>query len=562
MLEHLQELFWQFFEHVSHSEPLQALLIGAGTWFFEDGVTLGASALVMSGDLNWCVATIALTIGIALGDTALYLTGRFASHLIFRRNWIKRQRLIRYELFFADHMAKAVFLARFIPGTRTLTFLAAGILRASFFRFLLLAFLASLAQTLLVVGVAYFLGDIARGLITNNYVKLALGLLAITLIIAMNYKFIRRRKQQEEALGPELQYTETPFASFEFWPPWFFYIPTFLHYFWLSLRHRSLRLPLNSNPAIYASGLENESKIQIYDLLNNSPACKPWLAPVTSIPPRPGQSTTIRFNDARAALQAANLPYPVVAKPDIGQRGVGVRRIRDDAELLDYLNHYPLDQPLIFQYLIPHPHEAGILYVRFPDAAESSIPSFAIKEFPFVTGDGRHSIRELILADTRKQRISDRFFKKLKNRLGEILPAGEKLQLVFTGNHAQGAIFWDRNRDLTPELADRFRELGDSLDGVYYARIDVRYRDYETFLKGQDFLIVELNGAGAEPIHMYDPHRKLSETYAILRWWLNTLFEIGRQNLRRGSDTMITLRQFLRDMRAVRKLVNSYPPSE
>ncbi len=556
-----------YFLHLYHlliAYPiLQGFLIAAATLLCEDGVVLATAALVTAGELDWITAFLGLTFGIVIGDVALYLAGRFAADFMIRRKWVSPQRLIRYEALFTAHTAKTVFLARFIPGTRTITFLAVGILRTPFWRFTSLAFIASVLQSTLVVGLSHFLGETAKGFITNPYVKLSLGIIVVAIVILANLRFTKKRKQQDETFDADLKHTETPYAPFEFWPPLFFYIPTFCYYLWLSLKHFSFRLPLNSNPSIYASGVDSESKIDIYSLLTNSPLCREFLAPVVHIPARPGAPLQTRLEDARAVLADAPFTYPFVAKPDIGQRGMGIRRIRDANELRDYLARYPDHQPVIFQQLITFPHEAGVLYTRFPDEpASGRIASFAIKEFPFITGDGKHTVRQLILTDTRKQKIAKTYFTKQAAILDTIPPPGERIQLNFTGNHAQGSIFWDRNHALTPALSARFCALAESLPEIYYARFDVRYRDYDAFLRGEDFQIVELNGAGAEPIHMYDPHRTLSETYAILRWQFATLFEIGRQNLARGVNSMITLRQFLKDLRRVQKLLKSYPPSE
>ena len=52
---------------------------------------------------------------------------------------------------------------------------------------------------------------------------------------------------------------------------------------------------------------------------------------------------------ALALLQQAGLALPVVAKPDLGCRGVGVKLVRDAAQLKAYLRAFPLGARLVLQ---------------------------------------------------------------------------------------------------------------------------------------------------------------------------------------------------------------------
>ena len=153
-------------------------------------------------------------------------------------------------------------------------------------------------------------------------------------------------------------------------------------------------------------------------------------------------------------------------------------------------------------------------------------------------------------------------FAKHAEILDTVPPADARIPLTFTGNHAQGAIFWDRTSQVTPALAQRFSALADSLKGVHYMRFDIRCNGLDALLRGEDFQIIELNGAGAEPVHMYDPRRTFREACALLRWQYATLYKIGRQNLRLGVNAMPSFRELLRGLRQARKLPKNYPRSE
>jgi len=579
------DAFYHIYEHISSNPALLALLITGFTLFWEDGVVVFIAALVTSGEIHWMAAFIGLSFGIVIGDIALYLMGRFAAGFMARRKWISPERLTRYEKRFNAHIAKTVYLSRFIPGTRTFTFLAVGLLKAPFWRFTLLAFSASVLQSLLVVAFSHFLGETAKGLVTNRWVKIALGAAVVLLVLAVNIVLARRRKKRETSRGDAeargLQFEkkdedntatklrasasprEKPSPLYECFPLLLFYLPTLLHGLYLALRHRSLRLLANANPAIYASGFAGESKTQIHNLLSASPACREFFAPVLTLPPRPGEPVQTRLDDARAALAAASLPYPFVAKPDMGQRGTGVRRVRDEAALREYLSHYPASEPLVLQQLSAHPREAAVLCHRFPNDPETvHVTSLVVKEFPSVAGDGARTVRQLVEAGPWRRKFKKVFLAKQAAILQTIPAAGEKIPLTFAGNHAQGAVFRDCSDQITPALAARFSTLARSLDGVFYMRFDIRHRDDDALLRGEDFQIIELNGAGGEPAHLYDPRRSWREVNAILRWQYTTLFEIGRQNLALGVNAMPPLRELLRGILRARKTAKSCPPAE
>ena len=55
----------------------------------------------------------------------------------------------------------------------------------------------------------------------------------------------------------------TPF--FDFWPAWIMYFPVALHWLLLSVRYRSLSLPLIANPAIPLSGMVGVAKTATFD---------------------------------------------------------------------------------------------------------------------------------------------------------------------------------------------------------------------------------------------------------------------------------------------------------
>ena len=196
------------------------------------------------------------------------------------------------------------------------------------------------------------------------------------------------------------------------------------------------------------------------------------------------------------------LQFPFILKPDVGQRGAGVKLVRDETQLEKYLCQ--TSAPLVMQRYAAGPFEAGIFYYRFPGEPRGKIFAITEKIFPTLTGDGSSTIGELIKDDPRARLIQDTYARRFAVRLDEILSAGETLKLVEAGNHAQGCIFRDGMRLNTPELEARIDEISRKLDGFYIGRYDIRFASEEDLLIGRNFQIIELNGAASEATSIYD----------------------------------------------------------
>jgi hypothetical protein len=232
-------------------------------------------------------------------------------------------------------------------------------------------------------------------------------------------------------------------------------------------------------------------------------------------------------------LEKHPVPFPFILKPDVGQRGAGVKLIRNLAEADAYLEQ--TGEALVLQRYVPGPHEVGIFYHRLPGEAHGRIFAITEKVFPVVTGDGRRTLGELIDGDPRARFQSDRYRERFRNRLDEVLPEGRTLRLVEAGNHAQGCLFLDGAWILTPELETRIDAISRAVPGFFVGRYDIRFTDIDALQAGHRFQILELNGAAAEATSIYDPSTPLRKAYATLfRQW-EIVFEIGAANRATGT---------------------------
>ena len=158
-------------------------------------------------------------------------------------------------------------------------------------------------------------------------------------------------------------------------------IPLVLHWLYLAARYRSLTLPSCMNPRIETGGLVGESKSACLSQIDN--AFAPWIAPWCRI----------TFDeDASRARVTAELSYPLIAKPDIGWCGYGVRRVDSDAALASYAESSPFGGAFILQRLIAAPNEAGLLYIRQPGARSGKVTMITLRHTPFIIGDGTCTI--------------------------------------------------------------------------------------------------------------------------------------------------------------------------
>ena len=77
---------------------------------------------------------------------------------------------------------------------------------------------------------------------------------------------------------------------------------------------------------------------------------------------------------------------PLIAKPDIGMKGLSVKKIGNVDELREYALSSKVD--FLVQEYIPYENELGIFYYRYPDAAKGRISGIVGKEFLTVKGNG------------------------------------------------------------------------------------------------------------------------------------------------------------------------------
>lgn len=342
-------------------------------------------------------------------------------------------------------------------------------------------------------------------------------------------------------------------SFFEFWPGWLFYAPVVAQWLWLGLRWGDLSLPTAANPHIETGGLCGESKADILDQVAG-PA-RHLVAPYIRVRADTEPGVTA------AAMHAAGFDFPAILKPDIGCNGAGVRLIADAAALAAALPLYPPGVELMLQQFVPWEGETGVFYVRRPGEAHGRITSVTFKHAPFVVGDGVATLRTLIRRDPRAGRLGWMYLPRLAGRLDRVPAAGERVRLVLVGNHCKGSIFREGTDQATPALAERIEALVQAMPEFHFGRFDLRFRSLAALRRGEDFSVIEINGAGSEATHIWDARMTLWRAWADQFFHYRAAFEIGRANRARGFKTAGLLPTW-RAWRRQRRLMAAYPAND
>lgn len=478
--------------------------LAAGTLVSEDATTLTAAWLVSRGEVSAAAAVAACGLGIWAGDLGLWLAGRLLTRSERLHRWcVRRAPLVagRALTLAADEPA-ALVASRFLPGTRLPLYLTAGALGTRPAAFALWTFAAVAVWTpLVVLGASWWLAAGVAGLAVVRGLQTARGHRLVTAAVTRLDRWRR----------------------FEFWPTALVYAPLAPWLAWLAVRHGGLRTLAAANPGFEDGGFVGESKSAI--LAELPPR---WTVPFVVVPP--GALDT-RLAQAQRAIAERGWIGPLILKPDVGQKGVGVRRVAARDEVAAYLAAEP--GAVIVQPWHPGPFEAGIFYVRRPDEARGRIFSITDKRFPEVVGDGASTLEALLRAHPRFRLQVPLFLQRHDGT--RVLADGERLALVTAGNHCQGAIFLDGESLITPALEARIDAVARAVPGFFIGRFDVRYTDRRAFMRGEDLAIVELNGVTSESTNIYDPSFGAVAAWATLARQWRLVFEIGAANRARGA---------------------------
>jgi hypothetical protein len=267
-----------------------------------------------------------------------------------------------------------------------------------------------------------------------------------------------------------------------------------------------------ANPGIAFGGFTMESKWQIQTDMNH------FFFPKTE------KVNDLEKNACNKSM-LGEFSFPIIAKPDIGGKGRGVVEIKSWKEFLWYKQNCPLD--FLIQEKISFPHEIGVFFVKKQDQKEGFISGIVHKKFIEIEGNGSQTIGELLESNPR-------YFLQLEalKRLHpiayfeRILAKNEKECITEIGSHTLGSKFEDASQKISPALTKAINTIVEQLPGFYFGRLDIRFASWSELEQLQNFKIIEINGAGSEPTHIYDSKHSLLFAWKEItkHWkWMNDI---------------------------------------
>jgi D-alanine-D-alanine ligase-like ATP-grasp enzyme len=319
----------------------------------------------------------------------------------------------------------------------------------------------------------------------------------------------------------KLPFFLSKWLHFEFWPFWIFYFPVYGYGLYLAIKARSFSYFTATNPSMKFGGAFGMDKMKMLEFIDNKYIPKGFLSKKGEA----GASICEKIKEHK-------FNFPIVCKPNVGERGIGVEKIDNEQDLNLFLQSQ--NEDILVQEFITYPIELGVFYHRFPSSTKDGITSVVRKEFLKITGDGKSKFGDLVNENVRaKSRISY-LKKKYKTKWNQIIPSGITYKLEPIGNHNRGTKFLDDNHLINDKLIEVFREIAKPLDGYYYGRFDLKVNSIEDLYNGNNIKIIELNGTNSEPAHIYDPNYPILKAYKEVIKHMRLVFEISQENRKLG----------------------------
>ena len=313
--------------------------------------------------------------------------------------------------------------------------------------------------------------------------------------------------------------------NYEYWPWWLFYLPMTPYWLYQAVRAKSLTFFTAVNPGIVAGGFYGEHKIEIIKHISSEYLAKTIFIPLDTA-----------FEELPKLLINNVLQYPIIAKPNIGERGTLVAKIHSVVELYQY--HQSANADYLIQEFITYPIELGVLFSRMPTDKIGKVSSVTLKEFLSVTGDGKSTIEELVLQNTRARFQLKSLQKRLGKSMQNVLSLGENYLLEPIGNHCRGTKFVNANHLINNQLHEVISKVSEGFDGFYYGRFDMKVESIDDLYEGKNIRIMELNGVSSDPGHIYDPRYYLWQAYSDLMWHWKRAADISIINQKKGTKPL------------------------
>ncbi|HZY79042.1 MAG TPA: hypothetical protein VFE50_05925 [Cyclobacteriaceae bacterium] len=305
------------------------------------------------------------------------------------------------------------------------------------------------------------------------------------------------------------------------WEVWHWFVKYIIigpAWLWFCFRSKSLWFFTPSNPGITFGGFLGETKRDSYRHL-----------PPGSYPKSIYISPRSTFPDVKSDVAANGFRFPFVVKPDVGMMGFMFRKIESFDQLRQY--HAAMRSDYIVQEYSEYPVEISVFYYRFPGEAKGHISGVVRKECMSVIGDGTSTLRQLIINYPRARFRTKELFSKHSGRLDDILEKDQEFVLSDALNLSRGGRLVSLEREIDDQLIRVFDNLSDQF---YYGRYDIKCTSLDDLKQGKNFTILEYNGCGGEPHHVYGDGSSFFRACWVLASHWHALYRISKLNRDKG----------------------------
>ncbi len=169
-----------------------------------------------------------------------------------------------------------------------------------------------------------------------------------------------------------------------------------------------------------------------------------------------------------------------------------------------------------------------------------------------VWGDGKTPLRTLIEQHPQAGKRAEEIGRKHQEKLDWVPADGEMYVLSYAINRSRGARLRNLTKEADAELTAFFDKISLHSGAFFWGRYDIKTTSIEDLKKGKNFSILEYNGAGASPSHIYHCGMTLWQAYGVLLFHWKLLFEVSKYNHEHGSPYW-PFWKGLRYLRAVNK---------
>ncbi|MCI5071893.1 hypothetical protein MRY82_02975 [bacterium] len=484
--------------------------------------------------------------GIVFGDLGLYFAG-YGSKRLHSKFILKKVPDNLEKIKGVESMDVWLLMTRFLPGTRLVTYTYLGYQNYSVSRFIGILSLATFFQISMGFAFVTFFAQHFNAEQWTHKTLIALSAMLCSIVVFKTIIFILKWKELSFDAFKVKRIAFYRLIYKEFWPSLWMYGMMLPYFIYLTIKYRGISYFLYCNPAICNSGIVGESKNDLDKILQAIP--KKFLLAQCMIE----KNKNYQLSEIIGLMREHDIGFPCYVKPVVGHRGLMVKKINTKEELKQYKDNSTFS--FLIQEMSTAKQEMGLYFMKNKNSFD--IFSITDKQFPYVIGDGKKQLKQLVMQDSYLKLFAPNYFKKHWKKWNRVLDDKEKFFLTEEGNHNQGCIFKNGAHYNNKKLKNILNTILNNVEGINIGRFDLKYNLKANEIDEESIKIIELNGGSAEPTHIYDKDTSFYEMFSSLCQQYNYMSRVGKENYAQFQHQW-NLRSFLKDWFNYIKITKKY----